>query len=236
MGGDKWSKLKNIHTAVRSTSSNEDQDEGQARGLERRRRDPGPDNVPPHYDPRTAYSNRQRFTSDPGPHNGIDPWYNSQPPPPQGPPLSSYNQNYQGGQYQAGPQGYAAPAPTGQYQSTNWQANGLNQGYFGSQPPASYPPQTSTYQQQPMAPTGQSHQGGQSAYTYPPPQNTDQPASSSHSPPLGPRPGSQNSQNPNQSPNFPGQSYYPQSSGGSLARTVTAPASLYCEHGIYQQN
>ena len=231
MGGDRWTKVKNLQAAL-SNWSNEGQDEGQARGWEQRRTSPAPDdNNPPQYDP------LQRFPSDPGPHNFNGPWHNPPPPPPQDFPSSPYNQNYQGGQYQAGfsPQYHAAPATTGSHQYTNSHAYGPNQGYFRPQHPAPYPPYNPAYQQQPMTSTGQGHQGGQSADPYTHPQNTGQPASSSHSPPLDPRPGSQNPQHPNQSPNFPGQSYHPRSSGGSLSRTVTAPANLHCEHG-YPRN
>ena len=228
--------MMNIQKALRTNSPNENQDEGQPRGWERPRPGLSPVNTPPEYDRRLAYGKPQRFSSDPGPYNGNGSWANAPHPLPPGLSSSPYNQNYQAGHFQAGfgPQGYAAPATNGPYQYTNSQTYGANQSYFDPQPPASYPPQNPAYPQQPMASTSQSPQGEQSSNPYTHPHNTGQPASSSHSPPLGPGPGYQNPQHPNQTSNFPGQSYHPRSSGGYLSRTATAPAHLHCEHGYLQ--
>ena len=213
--GSRWGTIRNIRTVLRSSQV---RDEGQPRGWERQRDDVRPPaSNPPPPSSRPPYGNSQHYPSDPGPHSGHGPWQNSPHPLPQDSPPSLYNQ----GQYQAGsnPQGYGPPPPSDRYQPTFSQTYGQNQGHFGHPPPASYSPYNPTYQQQPMSSTGQSYQAGQGGY--PASQAAYQPAGNSYSPPL---------QGPGLNPNFAGPSYPTHSNGGSMTRTVTAPAILNCEH------
>lgn len=226
----RWDILRNVRTAVRSP--HDVRDEGQPRGWERQRDDVRPPaNNPPPPPSRPPFGYPQHYPSDPGPHSGHGPWYNSSPPLPQDSPPSLYNQNQQG-QYQAGsnPQGYCPQPPPNRYQSTYPQTYGQNQGYINSPSPASHPLHNSTYQQQPMSSTGQSYRAGQGAYpasynqaAYPPPSN-------SYSPPLYSHPDTQGTHGPGQNPNLAGPSYSTHSDGGSLTRTATAPPNLHCEH------
>ena len=223
----KWDILENVRTAVRS--SHDIRDEGQPRGWERQRTDVRPPaNNPPPPPSRPPYPYPQHYTSDPGPHSGHGPWHNSPHPLPQDSPPSLYNQ----GQYQAGsnPQGYGPPPPSDRYQPTFSQTYGPNQGHFGHPPPASHLPYNQTYQQQPMSSTGQSYQAGQGGYPAPHNQAAYQPAGNSYSPPLQSPHETQGTQGPGQNTNFAGPSYHPHSNGGSLTRTVTAPANSHCEH------
>ena len=221
--GSKWGTLRNVRTALRSS-----QVEGQPRGVEPRRDEVRPTGAG--APSRPPYGYYQHYTSDPGPPSGNGPWHNSLPPPPQNSPPSLYNQNHQG-QYQPGsnPQAYGPPPPSDRYQSTCSQTYGQNQGYFGPPPPASHPPYN-PYQQQPVSSAGQIYQAGQGAYPSSYNRTTYPPASNPYSPPLPSHPDTQATQGPGQNPNFAGPSYPTHSNGGSLTRTVTAPANLHCEH------
>lgn len=227
--GFKWSQVKNVRTALRTFHDN--RDEGQPRGWERQREDDRPPAKDPPPPSRPAYSYSQHYQSDPGLHSGFGPGYNSPPLPAQGSPPLLHNQHYQG-QYQAGPclQGYGAPPQPNQYHPTHPQAYGQNQGYINPLPPASHTPHYPPYQQQPMSSADQRYQSGQGAYPYPYGQTTYQPAGNSYSPPLPPRPNGQDTLGSSQHPSFTGPSYPPQSNGGSLSRTLTAPAASYCKH------
>lgn len=228
--GSRWSKLKNLQTALRPL--HEDRSGEQPRAWEREREDPRPPAIDPPPPSRPAYGYPQHHASDPGPSNGFFPGYTSPPPSAQGSPPSQLNQHYLR-QNQAGSsqQAYGAPPQPIQYQSTHpSQAYGPNQGYITAPPPASHPPHFSGYQQQHMSPANQSYQGGQSAYQYSYSQPPYRPAGNSYSPPLPPGPHSQGSMDSNQSPAFARPSYPAQSSGESLGRTPTAPPALYCEH------
>ena len=230
-GSSKWSHARNIRTALRTSHDN--RDEGQSRGWEPDRKGdrPPPRDPPPPGHPVYGYS--QHYASDPGPHSGAFPGYNSPLPPAQGSSSLLHNQHYQG-QYQAdsGIQGFSAPPQPDQYHPGYPQAYGQSQGYINPLPSASHAPQYPSYQQHPMSSADQRYQGGQGVYTYSYNQTSYQPAYNSYVPPLPPRPNGQDSQGSSQNPSFAGPSYPDQSGGGSLSQTVTAPAALQCAHTI----